>query len=113
MTTLIRMDLSEPADPTILPRDTVPLTEWIWPLADAQGDPADALIRKDTIRLAFIAALQLLPPRQRAVLVLHDVFRWSASETASAMGMYPRFGCPLAYKSLIRSARPLGSSHGS
>lgn len=81
------MDLSDPTHPIVVPRETVSLTEWIWPLADTQGDPADMVIRKDTIRLAFIAALQLLPPRQRAVLVLHDVFHWSASETSVAMEM--------------------------
>jgi RNA polymerase sigma-70 factor (TIGR02960 family) len=81
------MDLSDATHPIVVPNDTTPLTEWIWPLADAEGDPADLVMRKDTIRLAFIATLQLLPPRQRAVLVLHDVFHWSASETGVAMEM--------------------------
>jgi RNA polymerase sigma-70 factor (ECF subfamily) len=65
---------------------------WLEPvpdvLVDATGalDPATVVGNRDTIRLAFVAALQHLPARQRAVLVLRDVLRWKASEVAEALG---------------------------
>lgn len=54
---------------------------WLEPVPDAAVQVAE----RDTIRLAFVAALQHLPARQRAVLVLRDVLRWSAAETADAL----------------------------
>lgn len=81
------MDLSEPAAIITEPRDNLPRNSWIWPAPDAAGDPANIAVSRDTIRLSFIAMLQTLPPRQRAVLILQEVFRWSAEETANAMGM--------------------------
>jgi RNA polymerase sigma-70 factor (ECF subfamily) len=54
---------------------------WLEPVPDA----AVLVAEKDTIRLAFVAALQYLPTRQRAVLILRDVLRWSAAETAEAL----------------------------
>ena len=69
-----------------------PLAEstWILPVPDASvlptsGDPAEVAEVRDSIRLAFVAALQHLPPKQRAVLVLRDVFRWKASEVAELL----------------------------
>src|SRR6478672_5581956 len=67
---------------------------WLEPVPDvmvdvwsggANADPAQVVGNRDSIRLAFVAALQHLPPRQRAVLVLRDVLRWSAKETATAL----------------------------
>ncbi|HWJ80827.1 MAG TPA: sigma-70 family RNA polymerase sigma factor [Nocardioides sp.] len=54
---------------------------WLEPVPDAAVEVAE----RDTIRLAFVAALQHLPARQRAVLILRDVLRWSAAETATAL----------------------------
>jgi RNA polymerase sigma-70 factor (TIGR02960 family) len=51
-----------------------------------QEAPEDAAIRRETISLAFLAALQVLPPRQRAALIARDVLGWPASETADALG---------------------------
>jgi RNA polymerase sigma-70 factor (TIGR02960 family) len=48
--------------------------------------PEDAAIRRETVSLAFLAALQVLPPRQRAALIARDVLGWPASETADALG---------------------------
>ena len=71
-----------------------PLVErtWVMPIADAavmaeEGDPAEVAAQKETLKLAFIAALQHLPPRQRAVLILREVLRWQASEVAQLLGM--------------------------
>ncbi len=63
---------------------------WLEPVPDvmvdvANIDPAQVVGNRDSIRLAFVAALQHLPPKQRAVLVLRDVLRWSAKETATAL----------------------------
>jgi len=54
-------------------------------VAPSDAEPDAVVVEKETIELAFLAALQLLPPRQRAALVLRDVLDWSANETASAL----------------------------
>jgi RNA polymerase sigma-70 factor (ECF subfamily) len=66
-----------------------PLSEasWVLPIADARAvphtsDPVEQVILRESIRLAFVAALQLLPPRQRAVLILRDVLRCTSAEAA-------------------------------
>ena len=68
----------------------LPETAWVMPVPDARvmpstEDPADVAETRDSIRLAFVAALQHLPPRQRAVLVFRDVLRWKASEVAELL----------------------------
>ena len=63
---------------------------WVGPIPDRRavptaGDPAELALSRDSIRLAFVAALQLLPPRQRVVLILRDVLRWSATDVAELL----------------------------
>jgi RNA polymerase sigma-70 factor (ECF subfamily) len=69
-----------------------PLAEntWVTPIADGrvlldEGDPADLVVSRESVRLAFISALQRLPARQRAILILREVLRWQAAEVAELL----------------------------
>ena len=83
------MDLGPSREPVAENLNVLPEVTWIEPIPDGrvvpEGDPADVAIAHDTIRLAFVAALQHLPPRQRAVLILCEVLRWQASEVAELL----------------------------
>jgi len=83
------MDLGPARDPLGPHGDILPEVTWIEPVPDRlvvpEGDPAEVAVARETIRLAFVAALQHLPPRQRAVLILCEVLRWKASEVAELL----------------------------
>jgi RNA polymerase sigma-70 factor (ECF subfamily) len=83
------MDLGPAREPIESNLNTLPEVTWIEPMPDARlasdGDPAEAAVARETVRLAFVAALQHLPPKQRAVLILCEVLRWKASEVAELL----------------------------
>jgi RNA polymerase sigma-70 factor (ECF subfamily) len=83
------MDLGPAHAPVVENLNILPETTWIQPIPDGlvarDGDPADVAVGRETIRLAFVAALQHLPPRQRAVLILCEVLRWKAAEVAELL----------------------------
>jgi RNA polymerase sigma-70 factor (ECF subfamily) len=87
------MDLVDPSDGSTKAGPPLPESTWIQPAPDARvlrtsvdtADPAERAVASESIRIAFIAALQHLPARQRAVLILRDVLRWRAAEVAELL----------------------------
>lgn len=84
------VDLADPGTAGTPVGAPLPETAWILPIADGQvtdpdADPARSIADRETLRLAFVAALQHLPARQRVVLVLREVLRWSAKEVADLL----------------------------
>jgi RNA polymerase sigma-70 factor (ECF subfamily) len=85
------MDLGPAREPVESNLNMLPETTWLQPIPDSvladEGDPAELAVTRESIRLAFVAALQHLPPRQRATLILCEVLRWKAKEVADLLGM--------------------------
>ncbi len=83
------MDLGPSREPVVENASILPEVTWIEPMPDGrvvpEGDPAAVAESRESIRIAFVAALQLLPPKQRAVLILCEVLRWQASEVAELL----------------------------
>jgi RNA polymerase sigma-70 factor, ECF subfamily len=85
---------------------------WVGPVPDdlvvpPDGDPAQVAVARETIRLAFVAALQHLRPRPRAVLILHDVLRWKAREIAGLLDT-----STVSVNSMLRRARDTLAARG-
>ncbi|WP_327087822.1 RNA polymerase subunit sigma-70 [Nonomuraea sp. NBC_01738] len=89
-----------------LPAPVADAVPWLQPYPDSLLDAADEVIERETIELAFLTAIQHLPARQRAVLILRDVLGWSAQETSESLEL-----SVTAVKSALQRARPTLRAH--